>query len=123
MLESAWHKPQWSLVKDALSQVEQGCPKELGWKLNLYRGFLAICHPNEEQQQQQQLQQQQQQPGQQQTPQTQQFAHVDRYVEVASSYCIKEWRRLPHVVSHIHLTFLQAAQQVMELQVSSAAHL
>ena len=38
VLESAWHKPQWSLVKDALSQVEQGCPKELVWKLHLYRG-------------------------------------------------------------------------------------
>ena len=82
VLESAWHKPQWSLVKDALSQVEQGCPKELVWKLHLYRGFLAICHPNEEQQQQLQAQQQQQQNQQpaQQPPQTQQFASVDRCV-------------------------------------------
>ena len=80
---------------------------------------MAICHPNEDQQQQLQTQQQQQQNPQPATPTpaTQQFANVDRYVEIASALCIKEWRRLPHVVSHIHLTFLQAAQQVMELQV------
>ena len=84
-----------------------------------FSGFLAICHPNEDQQQQLQTQQQQQQNPQPATPTpaTQQFANVDRYVEIASALCIKEWRRLPHVVSHIHLTFLQAAQQVMELQV------
>lgn len=112
VLESSWHKPQWSLVKDALSQVEQGCPKELAWKLHLFRGYLAICHPTEEQQQLQNQPQQQQQ----------QFGNVDRYVEIASALCIKEWRRLPHVVSHIHLTFLQAAQQVMELQEAAQIH-
>ncbi len=122
VLESAWHKPSWSLVKDALSQVEQGCPKELAWKLNLYRGYLAICHPSEEQPPPQQ-------PGQLQlplppppAPAQQQFGNVDRYVEYASSLCIKEWRRLPHVVSHIHLTYLQAAQQVMELQEAAQIH-
>ena len=105
VLESAWHKPSWGLVKEALLQVEQGCPKELAWKLHLYRGYLAICHSGggaahagaEEVAGQQQP-----------APSPQpQFGSVDRYVEIASALCIKEWRRLPQVVSHIHLGYLQ----------------
>lgn len=37
---------------------------------------------------------------------------MERYVELASSLIMKEWRRLPSIVSHIHLPLLQAAQQV-----------
>ena len=135
VLESAWHKPAWPLVKDALGQVEQGCPKEFAWKLHLYRGYLAICNPTEPDVQQ--LQQMQPQ-----------FSNVDRYVDIASTLCIKEWRRLPHIVSHIHLTYrkylfdviwknddttflhdsrfhsilVQAAQQVMELHEAASIH-
>ena len=76
-------------------------------------GYLAICHHSSstantgtEPEQQQQLQ----------------FGNVDRCVEIASALCIKEWRRLPYVVSHIHLTYLQAAQQVMELQEAAQIH-
>ena len=111
VLESAWHKPAWALVKDALAQVEQGCPKEFAWKLHLYRGYLAICNPTEPDVQQLQ-----------QMPTQSQFSNVDRYVDIASTLCIKEWRRLPHVVSHIHLTYLQAAQQVMELHEAASIH-
>ena len=58
----------------------------------------------------------------QQMPTQSQFSNVDRYVDIASTLCIKEWRRLPHVVSHIHLTYLQAAQQVMELHEAASIH-
>jgi hypothetical protein len=58
-------------------------------QVNLYRGFLAICHPEDPH-----------------------LSVVDRYVELASGLCMREWRRLPHIVSHIHLPLLQAAQQV-----------
>ena len=47
---------------------------------------------------------------------------VERYVELASSLCIREWRRLPAIVSHVHLTTLQAAQQVVELQEAAQIH-
>jgi len=56
----------------------------------LYRGFLAICHPDEPN-----------------------LPYVTRNVEMASIHVIREWRRLPHIVSHIHLPYLQASQQVM----------
>ena len=35
-----------------------------------------------------------------------------RYVEHAASLAMREWKRLPRLVSHIHLQLLQAAQQV-----------
>lgn len=44
------------------------------------------------------------------------FLQIERLVEVSSNLAIKEWRRLPSVVSHIHVPLLQAAQQIMELQ-------
>lgn len=65
-------------------QVELSCPKEMAWKVNMYRGYLAICHPEE-----------------------QQLNFIERLVEMASSLAIREWRRLPHVVSHVHTPLLQ----------------
>ncbi|OQR70315.1 Transformation/transcription domain-associated protein-like [Tropilaelaps mercedesae] len=47
VLEAAWRVPNWVLMKEALSHVEVSCPKELAWKVNLYRGYNAICHPEE----------------------------------------------------------------------------
>ena len=44
VLEAAWRIPKWAMMKDALTQVEISCPKELVWKVNLYRGYIAICH-------------------------------------------------------------------------------
>lgn len=48
ILESSWRIPNWTLMKEALAQVEQCCPKEMTWKVNLYRGFLAICHSEDQ---------------------------------------------------------------------------
>lgn len=56
----------------------------MAWKVNMYRGYLAICHPDE-----------------------QQLNFIERLVEMASSLAIREWRRLPHVVSHVHTPLLQ----------------
>ena len=99
ILESSWRIPNWPLMKEALTQVEQNCPKEMAWKVHLYRGFLAICHSED-----------------------QHLNTVERFVETASSLCMREWRKLPHIVSHIHLPLLQAAQQIMELQEAMQIH-
>lgn len=101
VLESSWRIPNWNLMKDALSQVEQICPKELIWKVELYRGFLNICSPEDGQHGQ---------------------PNIEKCVEKASASCMREWRRLPHIVSHIHLPLLQAAQQIMELQEAAQIH-
>lgn len=71
----------------------------LGWQVNLYRGFLNICQPGE-----------------------QHLNTVERHVENASALCMREWRRLPHIVSHAHLPLLRAAQQIMELSEAAQIH-
>lgn len=50
----------------------------------MHRGYLAICHPEE-----------------------QQLNFIERLVDMASSLAIREWRRLPHIVSHVHTPLLQ----------------
>lgn len=93
LLECAWRTPNWDTMKEALSHVEFNCPKELGWKITMYGGFTLICQPDE----------------------SKPLRLVEKYVENASILCLNEWRRLPHIVSHIHLPYLQAAQQVLFL--------
>ncbi|XP_013874747.1 transformation/transcription domain-associated protein isoform X2 [Austrofundulus limnaeus] len=93
VLECAWRVSSWAAMKEALVQVELSCPKEMAWKVNMHRGYLAICNPEE-----------------------QQLNFIERLVEMASSLAIREWRRLPHIVSHVHTPLLQAAQQIIELQ-------
>ncbi|EZA54681.1 Transformation/transcription domain-associated protein [Ooceraea biroi] len=99
VLESAWRIPNWTVMKEALAQVEHNCPKEMAWKINLYRGYLALCNSED-----------------------QHLTAVERYVELASGLCMREWRRLPRIVSHVHLPLLQAAQQIMELQEALQIH-
>lgn len=86
-------------MKEALAKVDQNCPKELSWKINLYKGFLAISIPEERD-----------------------LSISKRYVEISSNLCMREWSRLPHIVSHIHMPLLQAAQQIMELQEATQIH-
>ncbi|XP_045469394.1 transcription-associated protein 1 isoform X2 [Harmonia axyridis] len=100
LLESAWRIPQWDVVKDVLTHVEYQCPKELAWKMTMYGGYLLICQPEE----------------------SKPLKFVERYVENATALCLNEWKRLPHIVSHIHLNYLQAAQQIMELQEAYQIH-
>ncbi|XP_066149283.1 transcription-associated protein 1 isoform X2 [Euwallacea fornicatus] len=102
LLESAWRtgKPNWEYMKEALENVEFCCPKEMAWKVTLYGGFRCICQPEE----------------------SNPLMYVERYVESSSAFCLNEWRRLPHIVSHIHLQYLQAAQQIMELQEAYQIH-
>lgn len=33
VLESSWRIPNWSMMKEALAQVEHNCPKEMAWKV------------------------------------------------------------------------------------------
>ncbi|XP_052826902.1 transformation/transcription domain-associated protein [Octopus bimaculoides] len=83
-------------ISSRKSCVEINCPKELAWKMNLYKGYITICHPDEH---------------------TGNFMNtIEKMVEVASNLAIKEWRRLPRIVSNVHVPLLQAAQQIMELQ-------
>jgi len=46
------------------------------------------------------------------------------YLNQFAKFCLfkKEWRRLPHIVSHIHLPLLQASQQIVELSEAAQIH-
>ncbi|XP_033762056.1 transformation/transcription domain-associated protein-like [Pecten maximus] len=83
-------------IRPCVLKVELSCPKEMAWKVNLYRGYIAICQPDDHH--------------------LNTVTMIERLVEVSSNLAIKEWRRLPSIVSHIHVPLLQAAQQIMELQ-------
>ncbi|XP_054724829.1 transformation/transcription domain-associated protein-like [Uloborus diversus] len=98
-LEFAWRQPNWPVMKEALEFVEQNCPRELTWKVQLYKGYLVICNPEDRA-----------------------FNMIERIVELCTNICIREWRRLPHIVSHVHLPILQATQQIMELQDAVQIH-
>lgn len=65
----------------------------------MYGGYLLICNPEDKQ-----------------------LTFNEGYVENATTLCLMEWRRLPHIVSHIHLPYLQAAQQIIELQEAYQIH-
>ena len=52
----------------------------------------------------------------------QHLSTIERFVELASTQCLREWRRLPRIVSHVHQPLLQAAQQIMELQEAMQIH-
>jgi transformation/transcription domain-associated protein len=100
IMEGAWRVPDWNLMKQALLKVEQTSPKQMGHKVSLYRGYLAILSQDE----------------------AQSIPTVEKYVEISSALLMREWRRLPKIVSHIHLPILQSAQQIMELQEASQIH-
>ncbi|XP_035826346.1 transformation/transcription domain-associated protein isoform X2 [Aplysia californica] len=95
ILECAWRVPNWPLMKDALGRVEGNFKREQQWKINLFRGYLAICNSEEHHLNSQQ---------------------IERLVETCGNQVIKEWRRLPSIVGQIHVQYLQAAQMIMELQ-------
>ncbi|KAL0100349.1 hypothetical protein PUN28_019603 [Cardiocondyla obscurior] len=100
VLDSAWRIPNWPVMKEILAQLEHNCPREIAWKINLYRGFVTLCTSEDQQR----------------------LNAVERYVELASGLCMREWRRLPRIVSHVHQPLLQAAQQIMELQEAMQIH-
>lgn len=97
IIESAWRIPNWSLMRESIGQIENCCPREMIWKIHLYRGYLNICHGDE---------------------QTNSNV-VEKLAEQSSSAAIREWRRLPGIVTSSHVPMLQATQLIMELQEAS----
>ncbi|CAG7721830.1 unnamed protein product [Allacma fusca] len=99
-LDAGWRSnPNWTLMKDALTQIEFSCAKDMAWKIHLYRGYVAICSGED-----------------------QNLGIVERYVETATQLSIKEWRKLPHLISNVHVGILQAAQQIVELHEATQIH-
>ena len=71
-------------MKEASTQAEPICSENYSARLNLLRGFLALCYPDE-----------------------QRLNAVEKLIEAASIQAIKQWRRLPSIVSQAHVPLLQ----------------
>ncbi len=84
VLENAWRVQDWTAMKEASTQAEPICSENYSARLNLLRGFLALCYPDE-----------------------QRLNAVEKLIEAASIQSIKQWRRLPRIVSHAHVPLLQ----------------
>ena len=99
VLENAWRVQDWTAMKEASTQAELICSENYSAKLNLLRGFLALCYPDE-----------------------QRLSAVEKLIEAASIQSINQWRRLPKLVSPAHVQLLQLSQQIMELQEATTIH-
>ncbi len=87
VLENAWRVQDWTAMKESSTQAEPICSENYSARLNLLRGFLALCYPDE-----------------------QRLSAVEKLIEAASIQGIKQWRRLPRIVSHAHVSLLQVCE-------------
>ena len=112
-LDCSWKQQQqqttdWSQMKSLLiAQKEASVPRDQSWRLTLYHGYYLVCNPDDYQ------------------SLTINSAGdnsfsasnaLDTKIERCMHMALKEWRRLPRLVSPAHMTLLQAAQQIVELQ-------
>ena len=89
VLENAWRIQDWIAMKEASTQAEPICSEAYSSKLNLLRGFLALCYPDE-----------------------QRLSAVEKLIEAASIQSIKQWRRFPKIVARAHVPLLQVQTYV-----------
>jgi transformation/transcription domain-associated protein len=98
LLESAMKNYDWNMMKQALLKAEQNSSKHSNYKLSLYNGYVSMLALKEN------------------------SAIVTKHIEVCSTLCLQQWRKLPRIVSQMHIPILQTAQQIMELQEASQIH-
>lgn len=98
LIDSVWRTSQpvnWDYMMENLTKIERNCVMEYRWKATMYKGYLNIFQ-------------------QQNVDQTNQTG-TGMFVEPIS-LCLKQWKKLPRIISHIHLEYLRGAQQILELQ-------
>ncbi|CAF0709284.1 unnamed protein product [Brachionus calyciflorus] len=106
-LECAWKsQSDWQLMKTCLiTQKETNIPKDQVWKWFLYQGYYLVCNPDDLHQLMLQNQ-----------SVFSLSAAIESKVEKCMLSALKEWRRLPRLITPAHMSLLQAAQQIIELQ-------
>lgn len=106
-LECAWKsQSDWQLMKTCLmTQKETNIPKDQLWKWYLYQGYYLVCNPDDLHHLMLQSQ-----------SVFSLSAAIESKVEKCMIAALKEWRRLPKLISPAHTSLLQAAQQIIELQ-------
>ncbi|VDN25416.1 unnamed protein product [Gongylonema pulchrum] len=96
--DAAWHLPQWSLLRDCVSQLEGCIPPDLYYKHTLYKAMLLNHDPIQEE-----------------LSTDLPLTRITRELDNAKEDLIREWKRLPDIVSQSHVSILQAASQVQEI--------
>lgn len=84
VLESAWRIPDWNAMQKAVIALENNVPTEFTWKYYLYKGYNALCNPN-----------------------NRDIILAEKVTDLATNILLKWWRRLPLVVSSAHVVILQ----------------
>ncbi len=103
-LECAWkQQSDWQLMKNLLLS-QKDLPKDNAWKWYLYQGYYLVCNPDDYHNLTSAM-----------TPLSINSA-IESKVERSTHFAIREWRRLPRLITPAHMTILQAAQQIVELQ-------
>jgi transformation/transcription domain-associated protein len=111
ILDCAWKQSDWQTMKNVLTQQITNISKENMWKLQLYQGYYLIFNQDDYHLF---------------MPNTINNANIlssltlngviESKVEKCINMAIKEWRRIPRLVGPAHVSLLQAAQQIIELQ-------
>lgn len=114
-LECSWKQQSndWQQMKSLLiNQKDSSLPRNHSWLLSLYHGYFIVCNPDDYQQLIQATASNQAQAVNLLSANSAVESKIDRCMHMA----LKEWRRLPRLVSPAHMVLLQAAQQIVELQ-------
>jgi transformation/transcription domain-associated protein len=96
LIDCAWKLSDWNLMCQSFIRAEQLISKQSNYKLGLYGGFISLLCQKE--------------------------TVIAKYIEVASTASLQEWRHLPNIISNVHIPVLQIAQQIMELQEAGQIH-
>uniref|UniRef100_A0A0R3RGM5 Non-specific serine/threonine protein kinase n=1 Tax=Elaeophora elaphi TaxID=1147741 RepID=A0A0R3RGM5_9BILA len=100
--DAAWHLNDWNLLRVTLTQLEGCTQPDLYYKYYLYKAMLMNYHPIQEDRATELL-----------------HVRINRELEAARDDLIMEWKRLPEVVSFSHVSILQAANLIQEVQEAS----
>ncbi len=113
-LECSWKQPtnDWQQMKSLLiTQKDSSLPRSQSWRLSLYQGFFIVCNPDDYQNLMQMSN-----PSNNSSSMFSPSSAVESKIDRCMHLTLKEWRRLPRLVSPAHMNLLQAAQQIVELQ-------
>ncbi|KAL3994636.1 FAT domain family protein [Acanthocheilonema viteae] len=100
--DAAWHLNDWNLLRVTLTQLEGCTQPDLYYKYYLYKAMLMNHYPVQEDRGTELL-----------------HVRINRELEAAREDLIMEWKRLPEIISFSHVSILQAANLIQEVQEAS----
>ncbi|XP_043460946.1 transformation/transcription domain-associated protein-like [Leptopilina heterotoma] len=87
----------WSTMKEYL-EINKDIPSDQLWKIELYRGYLSTNGEEKN------------------------LPLIDEHISNATKQCIREWKKLPRLISRSHFSLLQAAEKIADLRDAKFIH-